>query len=166
MLTQYAVITPKILMVNSIDRLLPRSVALVSSECHTYHTLSIRQKYSSLSLSPSSPAPTYRNRSSIHPIPQASNNPTHDHLRNTIGRSLQDRANSKDDGSDHDHPASTKQFAREEREAGAEETPDFVDGNHGALEGGTPVAAIVGIDFRERLDECVSREYCLSSISW
>lgn len=109
----------------------------------------------------SSPAPTHRNRSSIHPVPKAGNDPTHDHLRNTIRGSLQDRANSKNDGTDHDHPASTKPFARKERKAGAEETPDFVDGNHGALEGGTPVAAVVGIDFRERLDECVSREHCL-----
>lgn len=69
----------------------------------------------------------------VHPIPQARNDTSDDHLRDPGRRELEYRAYAQDGATEHDGPPSPEPFTEKEGEQRSEQASDFVDRYHGPL---------------------------------
>jgi len=73
------------------------------------------------------------NRRSVHPVANSSDNPSNDHLRDTIRRRLQHRSDRQDETSQPDAILSTESFASEQAEQRSCEATNLIDGDYKTL---------------------------------
>lgn len=78
---------------------------------------------------------------------------THNHMRDTRGRSLQRRTNNQNRTSHHNHLPPSEPVTEEKGEQRPSETSDFIDGDDGALKRSGAGSGGCGVDFGEFLCE-------------
>lgn len=76
---------------------------------------------------------TYRSSRGVATIANARNEAAPDHLVHVLRRSLHDDADAHDDCEDDEHALAPELLAHEEREHGACEAPEIIDGDDEAL---------------------------------
>jgi hypothetical protein len=75
----------------------------------------------------------HRYSTCVHPVPQARDDTSDDHLRDPGRRELEYRADAQDGATEHDGPPPSKPFPKEEGEQRSEQASDFVNRHHGPL---------------------------------
>lgn len=76
----------------------------------------------------------------VHPVAQARNDTSDDHLRDPGRCELEYRADAQDGATEHDGPPPSKSFTEKKGEQRTEQASYLVDGHYGPLQTGGPIS--------------------------